>query len=208
MEVKCYNKKCLHEWDYRGETEKFVCCPKCRFKRILSKCRGFFLSKNDIPKNRPNNIPTYKKEIVQPQIEKVDKSHFTLHESKHKDKIMTFTDGTQVLIPRPEMLVPMFENCSPMNEELEENLEEESNSHFSELPTNFCKEHGLHAHYDSLEKKWLCGKCPESQIEINSPFKKYTKNLGTVKEIEKPNLNMSSVGFDPLKTLNNQGSFF
>ena len=60
MEVKCYNKKCLHIWDYRGKDKRFICCPKCRFKRILDKCRTFFLDKSDIisdiPKNRPNDI--------------------------------------------------------------------------------------------------------------------------------------------------------
>ncbi len=60
MDVKCYNKKCLYIWDYRGENKRHICCPKCRFKRILDKCIAFFLDKSDIisdiPKNRPNDI--------------------------------------------------------------------------------------------------------------------------------------------------------
>ncbi len=68
MEVKCYNKKCLHIWDYRGENKKFICCPKCRFKRILDKCRSFFLSKNDIPNDilidRPKDIQPQKAPII------------------------------------------------------------------------------------------------------------------------------------------------
>lgn len=63
MDVKCYNKKCLYIWDYRGEQKRFICCPKCRFKRIFDKCRTFFLSKNDIlplknniSSDRPNDI--------------------------------------------------------------------------------------------------------------------------------------------------------
>lgn len=58
MEVKCYNKKCLHIWFYRGKEKKFVCCPKCRFKRLLSKCRAFFLNKSDIPNDIQSDRPT------------------------------------------------------------------------------------------------------------------------------------------------------
>ncbi len=72
MEVKCYNKKCLYIWFYRGKNKRFICCPKCRYKRILDKCRAFFLNKNDIQKrhtqrhtsNRPNDI-----QLIKPKIE-------------------------------------------------------------------------------------------------------------------------------------------
>ena len=72
MEVKCYNKKCLYIWFYRGENKRFICCPKCRYKRILDKCRAFFLNKNDIQKrhtqrhtsNRPNDIQKIEFETI------------------------------------------------------------------------------------------------------------------------------------------------
>lgn len=74
MKIRCYNKKCFHIWDYRGENKKFVCCPKCRFKRLLSKCRLFYSkehTKNNIQSDRPTDIPkekpVYKKIIKQPK---------------------------------------------------------------------------------------------------------------------------------------------
>ena len=28
--IKCIRKTCGHEWNYFGNAEKYVCCPKCR----------------------------------------------------------------------------------------------------------------------------------------------------------------------------------
>lgn len=84
MNVKCYNKKCLHEWFYRGENKKFICCPKCRFKRLLLKCKEFYQKEHtlkevikDIPIDRPNDIPKegayYSRVIKKPQTNFIEK---------------------------------------------------------------------------------------------------------------------------------------
>lgn len=93
MDVKCYNKKCLHTWDYKGKDAKFVCCPKCRFKRLLCKCRSFFLSKSDIPTDRPTNIPNKKKES-KPQYRKVIEKPKTDFIQPRKDmkEVSNFSD--------------------------------------------------------------------------------------------------------------------
>ncbi len=96
MEVKCYNKKCGYQWVYQGENKKFICCPKCRFKRLLSKCRDFFLSKNDIPNDRPNDRPNdillYKKEIVQPQTDKVEEGYYVEEQEPEEDPNTHFSE--------------------------------------------------------------------------------------------------------------------
>lgn len=98
MKVKCYNKKCLHEWFYTGDNKKFICCPKCRFKRILSKCMLFYTkghTKNDIQSDRPKDIPTknstYKKVVKQKQTD------FVVHGKKVKEfeNISDFNLATQ-----------------------------------------------------------------------------------------------------------------
>ena len=30
MKIKCTNEKCKHEWDYKGGSRFYVCCPRCR----------------------------------------------------------------------------------------------------------------------------------------------------------------------------------
>jgi len=33
MKIKCPNKKCNHEWDYKGSSKFYVTCPEC-YKKI------------------------------------------------------------------------------------------------------------------------------------------------------------------------------
>ncbi len=38
MKLKCPNKKCLYEWDYKGNSKFYACCPICRHQvKILQK---------------------------------------------------------------------------------------------------------------------------------------------------------------------------
>ena len=30
VKLKCKNKKCKYEWDYRGENPFYACCPRCK----------------------------------------------------------------------------------------------------------------------------------------------------------------------------------
>ena len=32
MIQNCKNKKCLHEWDYKGEAKFYASCPVCHYK--------------------------------------------------------------------------------------------------------------------------------------------------------------------------------
>ena len=40
MKVKCTNKKCLHEWEYKGKSKNYITCPSCHFRIMLSKASG------------------------------------------------------------------------------------------------------------------------------------------------------------------------
>ena len=163
METKCYNKKCLHEWDYKGENKKFVCCPKCRFKRILSKCRSFYLeehTKNDRPTNilsdRPTNIPlniTPKLNIVK---EKPNKSEsYQKEEIKEVDNLADF--NLAVLDNR-------LKNKSKGILEVRGSPEE------SPSGIKLCEEHKQSARYDSYYNKWVCRNC--IQEKIDNPIKR------------------------------------
>jgi len=55
MKVKCINKKCLHEWDYRGQSNNYISCPICHFKFKIQRAINNMLN---IPLNIPTNIPT------------------------------------------------------------------------------------------------------------------------------------------------------
>jgi hypothetical protein len=37
MLVKCQNKKCNHEWNYKGESEFYATCPRCLNKVRIKK---------------------------------------------------------------------------------------------------------------------------------------------------------------------------
>jgi len=30
MLLKCQNKKCMYEWDYKGESPFYATCPRCK----------------------------------------------------------------------------------------------------------------------------------------------------------------------------------
>lgn len=57
MEIKCYNKKCLHEFNYTGkkkENSATITCPKCRYKLRLGKAK----IKSEIPEiPLPHSLP-------------------------------------------------------------------------------------------------------------------------------------------------------
>ena len=31
MKLKCPNKKCEYEWEYKGESKFYTSCPRCKF---------------------------------------------------------------------------------------------------------------------------------------------------------------------------------
>ena len=37
MKIKCTNKKCEHEWNYKGESKFYVTCPRCYTKVNIQK---------------------------------------------------------------------------------------------------------------------------------------------------------------------------
>jgi hypothetical protein len=37
MKLKCNNKKCLNEWEYKGKSEFYATCPKCYNKVKVKK---------------------------------------------------------------------------------------------------------------------------------------------------------------------------
>jgi len=40
MKVKCSNKKCEYEWDYKGEGKFYATCPRCLYKVKIKKLKG------------------------------------------------------------------------------------------------------------------------------------------------------------------------
>jgi len=32
IKLKCPNKKCKHEWNYKGKSKFYTTCPKCLYK--------------------------------------------------------------------------------------------------------------------------------------------------------------------------------
>jgi len=35
--MKCNNKLCNHEWEYKGKAEFYTCCPKCKYNVKLNR---------------------------------------------------------------------------------------------------------------------------------------------------------------------------
>ncbi len=115
MKIKCYNKKCGHERDYKGkftEDNSLITCTKCRNKLRLGKAK--IKSEVSIPHALPHEVTSlphaeskgensYRKTIATP------KTDFTIQENSHGDKLMKFKDGLKVVIPRGEILAPMIE---------------------------------------------------------------------------------------------------
>ncbi len=85
MEVRCINKICLHEWNYRGKSENYISCSKCGFRFKLQRAIENYVKKDNIAHNIVRNIVNipkenpYKKIIEVPKtesIEKLDKEEF------------------------------------------------------------------------------------------------------------------------------------
>ncbi len=100
MRIKCYNKKCGHERDYKGkftDDSSVITCTKCRHKLRLGKAK---VSEVPHEKEEPTSQKTrgtsrkksevglphkqYKKEIVQPKTEKIEEEYYL--KDKHGKK--------------------------------------------------------------------------------------------------------------------------
>ncbi len=57
MQVKCVNGKCLHEWDYRGQSNNYISCPICHFKFKIQRAINMLATFTNIPSDIPTNIP-------------------------------------------------------------------------------------------------------------------------------------------------------
>ena len=80
MLITCINNKCLYEWDYKGKSKGYICCPKCsyRFKiqRGIENKGETMLKKKETMLTYPHNIHNiepkkkeYVKEIKKPKTE-------------------------------------------------------------------------------------------------------------------------------------------
>ncbi len=100
MKIKCYNKKCGHERNYKGkytDDNSTITCTKCRYKLKLgrAKIKSEVGLPHEVTSQKGGNIEEnsevtslphsqYKKEIVQPQIEKIEKDHYNKKDSHGK----------------------------------------------------------------------------------------------------------------------------
>jgi len=146
MRMLCY--KCNHPWNYEGkntEEKDNITCPKCMYKLILGKALAEELSEqkllvnlpnkkllpNRLPSNLPNFLPTTN------EFERV-----------------ILAEGMEVLVEK--RLAKQFKEAQEyLDEEIECVIEQEDPI----IVTKLCKDHGLPARYDSLEKKWVCEEC-------------------------------------------------
>ena len=61
MKVKCINKKCNREWDYKGKSNNYISCPLCLYRFKLQRAIENMLNYVNITNNIHNNI--VKKEV-------------------------------------------------------------------------------------------------------------------------------------------------
>ncbi len=202
MQVKCYNKKCLHKWNYQGENKKFICCPKCRFKRMLFKCKEFYLkehTKKNIPNDRPNDIPS-------------EKTHYNkIIEQKQTDFIVKDAK------PLPEILEGTIKICKVHNlparyDDLEKKWEcnKCSDSIFEEQEKVFDL---VNFNMEVSEKEWkeMPVKVSHGLQGTETIIKKYRtpliNNIGTLTYLKKDE-NIRTIQRDPIKILEHQQSYF
>lgn len=83
MLIKCINEKCSHEWDYKGKSTSYICCPKCSYRFKLQRgiekhSKTMLTYKRNIPDNIVNIVPKiplkpkkneYRKVIEKPKTE-------------------------------------------------------------------------------------------------------------------------------------------
>ncbi len=101
MDLKCY--KCGHSWNYKGK-RKYLTCPNCLYKIRQDKAKVIVGKLPTIDKEKIPTINKYRKVIHE------KRTDFIMQENKEGDKLMKFKDGLKVVIPRPEILLPMLEN--------------------------------------------------------------------------------------------------
>lgn len=98
MEIKCYNKKCGHKFDYNGaktDDKDTITCPKCRYKLRLGKAK----ISNEVGLPHEVTSPTslltsqYHKEIKQPETEIIDKSHFEVPKKEKATSSLKSSSG-------------------------------------------------------------------------------------------------------------------
>ncbi len=194
MRVRCTNKACLHEWFYRGKLgdNDYITCAKCRYKSLIKKAK--LSEKSTDLLTDLHNKSRYKKEVVKPNVEHVEKNHYSVEQSKDN-----FIEVEPHIFVEKKIAKQFME--APDEEELEEEVEEELNSHFQEIETKLCDEHNLPANYNSSCKKWICENCEGSKIEISRAYTPYEKDLVTVKEIPPKIKILRTIPRDPLAAL-------
>ena len=104
MEIRCTNKKCLHEWNYKGslsDGKDYVTCSICRYKSMLKKAIS---GKKDVPfpskfTNKSTDLLTdsltYSKE--KPQTEEEEEYDEELDEDKFEEQEELFQEPKRKL---------------------------------------------------------------------------------------------------------------
>ena len=115
MQLRCVNKKCLHEWDYKGkitEDKQLITCSKCHYRNPLKKLIITHSQENNsfTHNSLTHNSLTHKKTIVRPQTEFIEDtkekvftnlSDFNLEVHKRKLENKYF-EGDYFEIEKPE----------------------------------------------------------------------------------------------------------
>ena len=136
MEVKCINPKCLHRWNYRGQSKNYICCSKCGYRFKLQ--RGIENHVN-IPHNIPSNIPhnivktPYKKTIKEPKKEFVGEIAPTSkpHIKAPKEKVMAVEVSDPMAKDGKRIVMKKYKELTSHLGRVEEI---KSNPHITEIP--------------------------------------------------------------------------
>lgn len=120
MEVKCYNKKCLNEWVYRGKSKGYITCSKCHYRIKLDKAIIYYSN------SKTKEIP------------KSTHSLTTLTHSQKKDleekPVVEFVIDSQ---NEEEVKIKEFDNISDFNMEIQKQEYEKIPIKIKEIKSDF-----------------------------------------------------------------------
>ena len=101
MLITCINNKCLYEWDYKGKSKTYICCPKCSYRFKIQ--RGVDNKEKTMLKKEETML-TYSHNIVKKEPQKIDFVEVEPHIFVERKIAKQFQDANEEeLIEEPEI---------------------------------------------------------------------------------------------------------